>query len=256
MARVAILPTCVVDTVAPEVGVATVRVLRALGYTVDVIAGATCCGQPAWNAGYAGPAAQVAATTLDALDHHRADVVCVPAGSCATMIRVFWATLFEEVGDPTAAARARAVAGRVVEFAELVAGHADDLRARAAAAGVGAGHAIAYHHSCHMLRELDLRGEPLEVLAAIGIRPVAWEGDDRCCGFGGTFAVAQPELSVAMADDKLDTLDATSAQEVVGCDRSCLAHLEGRLRRRRSATTTRHLAEVVADALATATEQR
>src|SRR5258706_8148636 len=98
--RVALLPTCVVDTVAPEVGVAAVRVLRRAGFEVLVPDDATCCGQPAWNSGFAHEAAEVGRTTLRALASLPDDVtVCVPAGSCATMIRVFWAELFHVVGD-------------------------------------------------------------------------------------------------------------------------------------------------------------
>jgi L-lactate dehydrogenase complex protein LldE len=112
---------------------------------------------------------------------------------------------------------------------------------------------IAYHHSCHMLRELRLRDEPLRALDALdGCERVAWDGDDRCCGFGGLFSVKQPETSVAMADDKLDTLAATTATELIGCDQSCLLHLEGRLRRRGDErTVVRHLAEVLDEATAT-----
>src|SRR5687768_4873361 len=102
MARVALFPTCVVDTVAAEVGKSAVRVLRALGCEVVLPAGATCCGQPAWNAGFAEEAASVAATTLDAFESALADgaeAIVVPAGSCATMATVFWPELFHLAGD-------------------------------------------------------------------------------------------------------------------------------------------------------------
>ncbi|HEX9890251.1 MAG TPA: (Fe-S)-binding protein [Nitriliruptorales bacterium] len=240
--RVALLPTCVIDTVAPDVGTATVRVLRRLGYEVTVPADATCCGQPAWNAGFAEQAAKVARTTLAALDQAPADVVCVPAGSCATMMRVFWAELFELVGDHAARHRAEALAGRVREFSELVADHADELEGRHEAT-------VGYHHSCHMLRELGIRAQPEALLDRVeGLERAEWDGDDRCCGFGGLFSVKQPELSIAMADDKLNSLLDSGATELVGCDQSCLMHLEGRLRSRGQTMPVRHLAEVLDEA--------
>ena len=241
--RVALLPTCVVDTVAPDVGVAAVRVLRRLGFDVSVPAEATCCGQPAWNAGYAVEAAQVARATLRALDGLPSDVaVCVPAGSCATMIRVFWPELFHVTGDDGASATARSVGGRVREFSELVAAEEDDTGGRYEGK-------VAYHHSCHMLRELRLAGPPRSLLGCLdGCEVVEWSADERCCGFGGLFSVKQPETSVAMADDKLDALRETGAEELVGCDQSCLMHMEGRLRRRGEHVRVRHLAQVLDDA--------
>ena len=241
MPTVALLPTCVVDTVAPGVGAAVVRVLRRAGFEVRVPEGVTCCGQPAWNAGFTDAAAKVARTTLDALVDDGADVVCVPAGSCATMLRVYWPQLFTSAGDPDAAARAERLAGRVREFSELVA---------EARAGGGRYRAdVAYHHSCHMLRELGVSEQPERLLRELdGCTVAAWDGAERCCGFGGLFSVKQPELSTAMADDKLAGLLASGAGELVGCDTSCLLHLRGRLRRTGSTLPVRHLAEVLDEA--------
>lgn len=248
--RVALLPTCVVDAVAADVGMAAVRVLRRCGAEVTVVDDATCCGQPAWNAGFAEEAAVVARTTLRALSVLDDDVtVCVPAGSCATMVKVFWPELFHIAGDDQASTEAQRVSSRVLEFSRLV----HDLGFPACAAAPAA---VAYHHSCHMLRELRIREEPLALLdGAEGLERVAWDGDERCCGFGGLFSVKQPELSVAMADDKLDSLCATGAEVLVGADQSCLFQLEGRLRRRGEAVEVRHLAQVLDDASADATPQ-
>ncbi|HVL82331.1 MAG TPA: (Fe-S)-binding protein [Actinomycetota bacterium] len=239
--RVALFPTCVVDTVAPQVGVSAVRVLRRAGYEVSVPRDATCCGQPAWNVGLAEEAATVARTTLRALTDEASDVVCVPAGSCATMIRVTWPELFSIVGDPHARRLSEELGSRVKEFSELVA--ADPVSASAEGVRVG------YHHSCHMLRELGVREEPLDLLRRSGHEVVAWTGDDRCCGFGGLFSVKQPEISVAMADDKLDSLASSGAEMLVGCDQSCLLHLEGRMARRGETMPVRHLAEVLDEAM-------
>ena len=242
--RVSLLITCVVDVFEPQVGEAAVRVLRAGGCEVTCNLDQTCCGQPAWNAGFAEEAAAVARTTLAALEADLADgaeLVVVPAGSCATMVRVFWPELFEVVGDEDAAARARAVGERTRELSELLA-TLDLPLAPVAAEGP-----VAYHHSCHMLRELRLHDAPVGLLEAAGCPVVAWSADERCCGFGGLFSFKLPEVSVAMADDKLTSLGDTEAEVLVGSDSSCLLHLRGRAEAEGRPVPTRHLAEVLAE---------
>lgn len=239
--RVTLLVTCVVDLLEPEVGEATVRVLRAAGCDVTVARGQTCCGQPGWNAGHAPEAAKVARTTLAALEAELAagaDVVVVPAGSCATMVRVFWPELFTVVGDEAAADRARAVGAVTRELSELLA----DLDLPVAPGG----ERVAYHHSCHMLRELGLRAEPEAAVDRVAER-VPWADDDRCCGFGGLFSAKLPEVSVAMADEKLASLP--DGVDVVGGDASCLAQLRTRSEAAGAPIRTRHLAQLLDDAL-------
>jgi L-lactate dehydrogenase complex protein LldE len=104
---------------------------------------------------------------------------------------------------------------------------------------------VAYHDSCHMLRELGLSAQPRALLESVGAELVDWEAE-RCCGFGGTFAVRQPELSVAMADEKLRTLNGASV--LCGADPSCLMHLRGRLRKLGSGVRVAHLAELLEEA--------
>lgn len=242
--RVTLFVTCVVDVFEPDVGVATVRVLRAGGCEVSVPAGQTCCGQPAWNSGHAAEAAKVARTTLDALERDGGDVVVVPAGSCATMIRVFWPELFEMVGDHDAASRARALGDRTRELTELLA--TVDLPPLALATP----ERVAYHHSCHMLRELRIEDAPTALLAGVeGCELVAWPADRRCCGFGGLFSFKLPETSVAMADDKLTSLAEAAPDELVGADTSCLLHLRARAAHEGHPIPIRHIAQLLADAL-------
>jgi L-lactate dehydrogenase complex protein LldE len=244
--RVTLLVTCVVDLLDPEVAEATVRVLRAAGCDVTVAAEQTCCGQPGWNAGHAHEAAAVARTTLGALEGELAagaEAVVVPAGSCAAMVRVFWPELFEVVGDPASAERARRVGEHTVELAELLAGL--DLPRLSASPT-----RVAYHHSCHMLRELRVREAPEVLLDRVdGVERVGWEGDDRCCGFGGLFSVKLPEVSVAMADEKLAALAEAEPDVVVGCDTSCLAQLRSRAEDLGRPLRTRHLAQLLDESL-------
>jgi L-lactate dehydrogenase complex protein LldE len=249
--RVSLLITCVVDVVAPDVAEASVRLLRAAGCDVTCNLDQTCCGQPAWNAGFADDAAAVARTTLAALEADLdagAETVVVPAGSCATMVRKFWPELFEVVGDHDAAARARRVGERTRELSELLAERADHLPALR----LGRPARVALHESCHMLRELRIAEQPSALARRVeGCEVVAWDGSDRCCGFGGTFSVKLPETSVAMADEKLRALDAGApdADLLVGCDTSCLMHLESRAEAAGRPVHVRHLAEVLAAAL-------
>jgi L-lactate dehydrogenase complex protein LldE len=229
--RVGLFVTCLADLVAPEVGVATARVLQRAGHEVVFPEGQTCCGQPAFNSGYREEAARVLRTTLRALAGAEAEAYVCPAGSCTTMIRTFAAELVG-ADDPDL----RAVAPKLFELSEFLAAHGGELSGRLEAR-------VAYHDSCHMLRELGLRDEPRAALGRLdGVELADWDAG-RCCGFGGTFSVRQPELSVAMADEKLRTLD--GADMLCGADPSCLMHLRGRLRRLGSEVAVRHVAEVL-----------
>lgn len=235
-----LLITCVVDVVAPEVGEAAVRLLRAAGCAVTCDLAQTCCGRPAWNAGLVDEAAAVARPTLDALEAELdggADVVVVPAASCAAMVRRFWPDLFDQAGDPLAAERARLVAGRTRELSELLAEHAaalPPLRLPRPAR-------VALHRSCHLHRELRVTSQPAELLAKVeGCEPVGWpDAGDGCCGgpLGDTNGGAGPTGRPDVAGLDADLL--------VGCDTACLL----RLRNGGQPVEVRHLAEVLAEAL-------
>ena len=245
--RVSLLVTCVVDVVSPDVADASVRLLQAAGCDVTCNLAQTCCGQPGWNAGFAADAARVAETTLAALEadlDDGAEAVVVPAGSCATMVRLFWPELFEVVG----AARARRVGERTRELSEFLAERADDLPVLRLHRPVS----VAFHESCHMLRELRIVEQPAALARRVdGVEVVPWDGSDRCCGFGGTFSVKLPETSVSMADEKLRALaaGAPGAEVLVGCDSSCLMHLQARADVTDRPVHVRHLAEVLAAGL-------
>lgn len=237
---VALFTTCIVDSLFPSVGRAAARVLERHGHQVSLVRGSTCCGQPAWNSGFHGDAARVARTTLQALSSLGEQVVCLPSGSCTTMIRMYWPEMFRLAGDESAARQAEQLSKRVFEFSELLA-ESPPVPGRFE-------HRVGYHRSCHMTRELGIVDQPTGLLQGLaGCRLVDW-ADDLCCGFGGTFAVKQPEISVAMADAKVHSLLESDAEMVVGCDQSCLMHLEGRMRRLGVTLPVRHLAVVLDEA--------
>lgn len=238
-ARAVFFPTCIVDAIEPEVGLAAIRVLRRLGVEVEVPAGTTCCGQPAWNAGHRDAAASVARTTLIALAAAGDGDVVVPAGSCATMIRVFWRELFELTGTEEDRRQVADVSTRTYEFSEYVSAIGPPRTIRSDTTPT------VYHRSCHMLRELGIVEQPEELLEATGAERLVSEAQEACCGFGGLFSVKLPEVSVAMADQVLDGVESTGATRVVGCDASCLLQLRSRAARRGSELEFRHLAQVL-----------
>ena len=243
--RASLFVTCLIDMFQPATGVASVELLRAAGCEVSCPMGQTCCGQPAWNSGFADDAAKVARATLDALDADAAEVVVVPSGSCATMMKVFWPEMFELTGDHATAERARRLGAKVRELSSFL----DERHAEGELVISDAPTTIvAYHHSCHMLRELRIEQPPLALLEAAGCVIAEWPDAYRCCGFGGLFSMKLPETSVAMADEKLRSLPERT-EVLVGSDGSCLMHLRGRMENQGDTTPVRHLAELLAERL-------
>jgi L-lactate dehydrogenase complex protein LldE len=230
--QVSLFVTCLVDVYFPEAAADAVRLLRSLGVEVAFPEAQTCCGQPPFNAGKVGAAAELAAYTRDVLRESRH--VVVPSGSCATMMRRFYPTLLDEGAErapasevETPSAHAPSCWGdtRVWELAEFLA-HA--LEVDTLGDGL-AGLRVAYHHGCHALRELGLRHEGPSLLARAGAEVVPWEAAEECCGFGGLFSVKLPEVSVAMADRKLDTLLEAKPDVLTSADGGCLLQLAGRM---------------------------
>ena len=233
--------TCLVNEFAPDVGLSVVSVLEKLGATVEVPFDQTCCGQPAFNAGFHDEARVAARHTIEVLERTTGPIV-IPSGSCGDMMIHQYEGLF--VDDPSWLARASAIASRCVEFSRFVSQHLEQLQTARLST------TVAYHPSCHLLRGLAIDAEPRAVLGSIaGLeqRPVA--ADDECCGFGGLFSIKHADISTRMLERKLDHLTACGAERVVTCDLGCLLHIEGGLHRRGSSIRAQHLAEVVAEAL-------
>ncbi|MFN8110778.1 MAG: (Fe-S)-binding protein [Thermoleophilia bacterium] len=235
---VTLFRTCLGDIADPTVVRDARRCLEACGFEVVDPPGATCCGQPAFNAGFADQARRVARTTLRALASVDGPIV-VPSGSCTAMIRRHWVELFHGDRDE---ALAREVSDRTRELSQVLVTRTDRL------AGLGLRYPAraAYHDSCHMLRELGVHEEPRAVLATVdGLELVPLSGEARCCGFGGLFAVRYPEVSVAMADDRLVDARDGGVELVVSADPGCAMHLEGRSVRRGDAPRVMHLASLL-----------
>jgi L-lactate dehydrogenase complex protein LldE len=236
-AAVQFFATCIVEHVRPAVGLAAVRVLERLGLDVQVPAGQTCCGQPAFNAGARRDATQMARQTIDVLSRSDLPVV-IPSGSCTDMIAHQYPALLAD--DAVYAARATALAARTWEFSEAVAS------LDPAVGPSSARRPVTYHPSCHLLRGLHVKDEPVRLLdAAVEGARVTLPGAEECCGFGGLFSIKMSEISSAMLARKLDHVHETGASTLVACDASCLLHLEGGLRKRGAPTEVRHLAEVL-----------
>jgi L-lactate dehydrogenase complex protein LldE len=219
--RLALFVTCLGDTLFPATGRAVVRLLERLGCEVEFPLEQTCCGQMHMNSGY--PREGIAlARRLERVFAGAEAVVC-PSASCAGMVR-------SQVDMP------------VYELSEF-------LVDRLGVEDVGAyfPHRVTFHPTCHSLRELGVGDRPMRLLEAVkGIELVELPQREECCGFGGTFAVKNAEVSAAMLADKVRAVLDTGAEVVCAADNSCLMHIAGSLSRQRTGVRAVHLAEVLA----------
>lgn len=231
--------TCLVNSFFPEVGEATVDVLEMAGQTVEFPVDQTCCGQPAFNVGLWEEARQMAEHTLDVLDATEGPIV-LPSGSCADMIVHH---IPELLADTDRAAQAKRVSARTRELSWFL---VDDLGVETVGPGCG-DCSVAYHPSCHGLRNLNLRSQAEGLLDQTpGVTRVDLPDAENCCGFGGLFSVEMPEVSVAMMETKLKNVEAAGVDVLVGGDVSCLMHIGGGLHRRSSPIVVKHFAQILA----------
>lgn len=230
--------TCIVDTFYPEIGEAVVSLLKQTGCEVQFPPDQTCCGQPAFNAGMRQEAQQIARHTIQVLEHTSGPVV-IPSGSCAAMIRHSYPELFAH--EPEWLERSRRLGERTYELSEFL---VDQLGV--SGLGIHLEGRIAYHASCHLLRELGVDHQPRQLLTAnTQAEIVALPGDKECCGFGGVFSAEHPELSGAMLERKLANIAASQADWVVACDAGCLTHINGGLRRQGLKPCAVHIAQAL-----------
>ena len=237
--RVGLFVTCLVDLMRPSIGFAALRLLEDAGCEVSVPATQTCCGQPGWTSGDRKSARELAAKLI--AEFEDCSYVVVPSGSCAGMIRVHFAEVFE--GDPGMVARAQRLGARTYELTEFLTKVAHRPKVSARFDG-----AVTYHDSCSGLRELGVKAQPRQLLSRVeGLKLVEMEECETCCGFGGTFSIKYGDISAEMAERKCAHIAASGAQAVVLGDLGCMLNIEGRLRKRGDSTTrVLHVAEVLA----------
>jgi len=239
--RVQLFATCLIDTFYPGTGEATLKLLREFGVQVEVPKGQTCCGKPADSGGYSKEARKAAEHFISVFQG--SDPIVIPSGSCASMVKNHYPTLFKDDGPWRK--KAEAVAERTYELSQFLVHvlkvHEANLKGKGR---------ITYHASCQLTRELGVRDEPLMLLQSLkGAEFVPLPQADRCCGFGGIFMAKLPEVSMAMADDKVDTILSTGADTVTGCDHGCLMNIADAVKRRGVSVQVKHIAVLLAEGL-------
>jgi len=243
--KVALFATCLVDTMVPQVARATAVLLERLGHEVVVPAGQSCCGQMHVNTGYRREAVPIVANHVRAFAGAMSsgvEAIVAPSGSCVASIHHQQAAVARRAGEHALADEAAALAERTYELSQFL---VDVL----GVTDVGAyyPHRVTYHPTCHSLRMLRVGDRPLQLLRAVrGLDLVELPAADQCCGFGGTFAVKNAEVSSAMVADKVRAVLDTGAEVVCAADNSCLMQIGGALSRQRTGVRAVHLAEVLA----------
>ena len=238
--RIGLFVTCLTDTLFPGTGQAVVAVLERLGHQVDFPAAQSCCGQMHFNTGYRREAVPMARGFTAAFGGYEA--IVTPSASCASMVREYFPALATRRGIrawPGRWPRSRPVPMSFREFLTGVLGVTD--------VGAYFPHRVTYHPSCHSLRMLRVGDAPLRLLRAVrGLDLADLPDAEACCGFGGTFAVKNPDVSAAICADKVAAVRQTGAEVLCAADNSCLMHIGGALDRQRSGVAVMHLAEILA----------
>jgi L-lactate dehydrogenase complex protein LldE len=238
--RISLFVACYNDTLFPETGIAVTEVLERLGHTVEFPAAQTCCGQMHYNTGYHREAVPIIRRFVEIFGD--AEVVCVPSASCVAMMREHYELVARGSGDVEFLTNVQSLLPRIFEFSELL---VDRLRVE----DVGARfpHRVTYHPSCHSLRMLHVGDKAVRLLKAVrGLEYLPLENADQCCGFGGTFAVKNADVSAAMLVEKTTCLKRTEAEVCAALDNSCLMQIYGGLHREGAPVRTMHLAEILA----------
>jgi L-lactate dehydrogenase complex protein LldE len=237
-ARAYFFATCVIDLFSPQSGLDAVELIERAGIRVIFPLRQSCCGQPAYTTGFSSEARAVAAAQLDLFPPPWP--VVVPSGSCGGMLRHHWPKLFAD--DPVLLEKARDIAARTVEFSEFMLNTLQLNLGGASAAPVK----LAVHTSCTARREMDSHLNVNRLLRQLpGVEVVVQEHESECCGFGGTFSVKHPEISAAMARDKIDAIKASGCDALISADCGCLLNLNRSLEKRADALRGQHLASFI-----------
>lgn len=224
----------------PAAAIATVRLLERLGHQVEFPAEQTCCGQMHVNTGYLREAVPLVRNHVEAFGGF--DAIVAPSGSCVGSVRHQHAMVARRAGDDQLATQAESVAAHTFELSEFLVDvlGVDDV-------GAYYPHRVTYHPTCHSLRMLGVGDKPLRLLRNVrGLTLVELPSAESCCGFGGTFALKNADVSTAMLEDKMANITTTGAAVCTAGDASCLMHIGGGLSRTGSGVRTVHLAEILA----------
>lgn len=243
--RVALFVTCMVDMLYPGVGIATVELLEKNGVEVVFPPEQTCCGQPAFNAGYRDEARELARRFLSIfgplVERGEVDAIVAPSGSCTTMTSHFYELIFTETREMNLQRQAERLASVTFELTEFL---VDVLGLESTGARLQG--TATYHPCCHLLRELHVDAQPRKLLAAVeGLELVDLPHGEDCCGFGGLFAVKNSGISGAMGRAKAKNTEQSGADVVAMCDVSCMTHINGILSREKSPCRAVHVAEIL-----------
>ena len=235
--NVQIFIPCFVDQLYPDVAFSMVKVLEKVGCTVRYNPNQTCCGQPAFNAGFWGEAKDVCKKFMD--DFSGSDYVVAPSASCVGFVRNYYSKLFD---NSSLHNDVKELADRTFEFSEFL---IDVLKVEDVGASLEG--KATYHDSCAALRECHIKEAPRKLLSQVkGLEILEMNDVETCCGFGGTFAVKFESISIAMGDQKINNASATGAEYLISTDMSCLMHIDGCIKHQHKNLKTLHLAEVLA----------
>jgi len=236
--KVSLFVTCLVDQLWSSVGASSVEVLRRVGCEVEFDDRQTCCAQPAFNTGYRDEARAVAKRFIQIFEESSAKAIVSPSGSCTAMVH-HYPELF--ANDPAWLKRAQRIAERTHELSSFL------VRVlKVSDVGASWKGRLTWHDACHGLRDLNIKSEPRKLIGNVrGAELVEIENAEACCGFGGTFSVKYPEISVAILDQKIEAIERANVQAVVSGDASCLMQIGGRLSRKGSKVRVMHLAELL-----------
>ncbi len=228
--------TCVIDLIYPDAGLAAIQLLEREGLTVIYPQGQSCCGQPAFNSGFPKEARAVARRQMQVF--HQNYPIIVPSGSCAGMMRHHYPELFEGTALQETAQQ---FADRVFEWSEFM---THVLRTKLVDRGAPV--KVAWHSSCHALREMEVIDDSKALLGQLEhVELLELQRESECCGFGGTFSIKHPEISGHMVKDKIDDILNTGANQVVSGDCACLMHIAGAAEKSRRPLAAIHIAQLI-----------
>ena len=234
--KVALFATCLVDMFQTNVGKATVELLEHLGCEVELPEAQVCCGQPAYNSGYVNESKEAMKKMIAIFQH--ADYVVSPSGSCATMFKEYPHILKDE---PVWKEKAEKLAAKTYELTQFI---VDVLQVEDVGATLEA--KATYHTSCHMTRLLGVKEAPIKLLENVkNLEYIPLPNAQNCCGFGGTFSVKMGDISKQMVDEKVQHIEETEADIIIGSDAGCLMNIGGRINRVGHPVKVMHIAEVL-----------